>query len=55
MLAAAAGYLDQAHMTREVRDLAGVTPGVLLSRRTAATAMSEFFKTVDADGRIVGA
>lgn len=32
-LAADAGYADQAHMTREVRALAGVTPGDLLARR----------------------
>lgn len=31
-LAAAAGYADQAHLTRECRDLTGVTPSVLAGR-----------------------
>ncbi|MGN9810455.1 helix-turn-helix domain-containing protein [Micromonospora sp. BQ11] len=31
-VAARAGYADQAHFTREVRDLAGVPPAALLSR-----------------------
>jgi AraC-like DNA-binding protein len=35
-LAAAAGYADQAHLTREVRDLAGTTPAGLLRERSRA-------------------
>jgi AraC-like DNA-binding protein len=46
-LAAEAGYLDQPHMTREVADLAGVTPGLLLPGSFAPAAMSDFFNTVD--------
>jgi AraC-like DNA-binding protein len=34
-LALDAGYADQAHMTRELRDLTGLTPRELLSRRRA--------------------
>jgi AraC-like DNA-binding protein len=44
-LAAALGYADQAHMTREVVELAGVTPRALLGRTPSALAMSELFKT----------
>jgi AraC-like DNA-binding protein len=33
VLAALAGYSDQAHLTREVRELAGTTPTALLSER----------------------
>jgi len=36
-LAQAAGYADQAHLNREVRALAGVTPRELLSERARAT------------------
>jgi methylphosphotriester-DNA--protein-cysteine methyltransferase len=54
MLAADAGYLDQPHMTREVGELAGTTPRSLMTRAIAPTAMSEFFKTVDAAVVMVG-
>ncbi len=49
-LAADAGYVDQAHMTREVVALAGLPPRPLLAGDFAPDAMSEFFKTVDAGG-----
>jgi AraC-like DNA-binding protein len=48
-MALAAGYLDQAHMTREVRTLTGETPSRLLATEYAFDAMSDFFKTVDAE------
>ena len=35
-LAATAGYADQAHLTREVRDMTGTTPVALLRERTSA-------------------
>lgn len=35
-LAASAGYSDQAHMTRETRELSGLTPGQLAASRAAA-------------------
>lgn len=35
-LAAAAGYADQAHLSREVRALAGLTPSGLLAERRAS-------------------
>ncbi len=34
-IAAAAGYADQAHLTRECRDLAGMTPTALMARSRA--------------------
>jgi AraC-like DNA-binding protein len=46
-LAAGAGYLDQPHMTREVRELAGITPKQLLAREIAPTAMTLFFRAID--------
>ena len=38
VLAADVGYADQAHLTRECRALAGLTPAVLASRRRPAAA-----------------
>lgn len=49
-LALEAGYLDQAHMNREVLELSGVTPRKLLGPGLSPQAMSEFFNTVDALG-----
>jgi hypothetical protein len=49
-LALDAGYADQPHMTREVRELSGETPLALLRRHWAPTAMSDFFKTVTGTG-----
>jgi AraC-like DNA-binding protein len=51
-LAADAGYLDQAHMIREVTDLAGAGPRSVLLPGPRPS-MSEFFK--GADGRDSGA
>jgi len=42
-LALDAGYADQAHMSREVRDLSGLSPAALLGRRRPRT-VSESFK-----------
>lgn len=47
-LAAAAGYADQAHLTREVSRLAGVPPLALLAERAGAAWMSDLFKTREA-------
>ncbi len=46
-LSQAAGYADQAHMNREVRDLTGLIPSVLLTDRGSTLSMSELFKTSD--------
>lgn len=46
-LSQAAGYADQAHMSREVRDLTGLVPSVLLTGRGSTLSMSELFKTGD--------
>lgn len=47
-LAATAGYIDQPHMTRDVRELTGVTPGELLTAHYEPTAMAEFLRACDA-------
>ncbi len=44
-LAVAAGYADQAHMTREVGALAGITPRLLVAAGGATLGMSDLFKT----------
>jgi AraC-like DNA-binding protein len=46
-LALAAGYADQAHMSREVRDLTGKTPSALLDGSGSTLVMSDLFKTAD--------
>jgi transcriptional regulator GlxA family with amidase domain len=43
-LAAELGYADQAHMTREVGALAGVSPSVLLRHPGSTLALSDLFK-----------
>lgn len=54
-LAAAAGYADQAHMTREVAGLAGVPPVSLLSEVGRVATMSDSFKTETAGrARLMG-
>ena len=42
-LALRAGFADQAHMTRDLRDLAGSTPAALLARAGSALDMADFF------------
>lgn len=44
-LALAVGYADQPHMTREVRQLSGTTPTVMLGSVDSTLAMSDLFKT----------
>jgi AraC-like DNA-binding protein len=44
-LAAEAGYADQAHMTRELGELAGRAPTALLRNPRSTIEMSDFFKT----------
>jgi AraC-like DNA-binding protein len=44
-LALAAGYADQAHMTREVVALTGVSPGQLLSEQGTRCMVSDLYKT----------
>ena len=46
-IALGAGYADQAHMTREIRTLAGRRPTDLLSKASTTLAMSHFFNTGD--------
>jgi AraC-like DNA-binding protein len=45
LLAAAAGYADQAHMARELRALTGQSAATLLRRAASTLALSELFKT----------
>jgi AraC-like DNA-binding protein len=45
MIAAAAGYADQAHMSRELRALAGRSPGELLPGCMSTLELSDLFKT----------
>lgn len=47
VLAGASGYADQAHMSREVRDLTGQSPSSLLGRGGSTLAMSDLFKTAE--------
>jgi AraC-like DNA-binding protein len=49
-----AGYVDQAHMTREVGALAGATPRTLRDTETLTPAMADFFKSLSLDRGIVG-
>jgi AraC-like DNA-binding protein len=49
-----AGYVDQAHMTREVGALAGATPRVLRETETLTPAMADFFKSLAGSRDIVG-
>lgn len=44
-LALQAGYADQAHMSREVRALAGRPPSALLAQAGSTLTMSDLFKT----------
>ena len=44
-LAASVGYADQAHMCREVRELAGRSPQGLLGRTGTTLSMSDLFNT----------
>lgn len=44
-LAAAAGYADQPHMAREIRELTGVSASELLGTAAGTLALSDLFKT----------
>ena len=50
-LSDAAGYADQAHMSREVRDLTGRLPSSLLAGSGSTLAMSDLFKTGNSENR----
>jgi AraC-like DNA-binding protein len=45
MLAAEAGYADQAHMSRELRALTGRSPAALLETSASTLELSDLFKT----------
>ena len=51
MLAAEAGYADQAHMSRELRALTGRSPATLLREAQSTLALSDLFKTEAAPAR----
>jgi transcriptional regulator GlxA family with amidase domain len=44
MIAVAAGYADQAHMSRELRALTGRSPGALLPGCMSTLELSDLFK-----------
>jgi AraC-like DNA-binding protein len=48
-LALSAGYADQAHMSRDVRTLAGKTPQTLLRNAGSTLTMSDLFNTAASD------
>jgi AraC-like DNA-binding protein len=52
-LAAQSGYADQAHLTREVQRLCGVTPSALIAQ--FSTQLADSFKTPDASSAYVEA
>jgi transcriptional regulator GlxA family with amidase domain len=45
LIAAAAGYADQAHMSRELRALTGRSPSPLLQGCASTLELSDLFKT----------
>jgi AraC-like DNA-binding protein len=45
LIAAEAGYTDQAHMSRDLRALTGRSPGALLPGRASTLELSDLFKT----------
>jgi AraC-like DNA-binding protein len=49
MIAAEAGFADQAHMSRELRALTGRSPAVLLSGTSSTLELSDLFKTAPAE------
>ncbi|WP_254053255.1 helix-turn-helix domain-containing protein [Singulisphaera sp. GP187] len=52
-LAFEAGYADQAHMSREVRELADNTPTSVLANPASTLAMADFFKTASGEPPII--
>jgi transcriptional regulator GlxA family with amidase domain len=49
-LAAEAGYADQAHMSRELRQLTGRSPAALLPESASTLELSDLFKTETVPG-----
>ncbi|AGA28899.1 DUF6597 domain-containing transcriptional factor [Singulisphaera acidiphila] len=52
-LALEAGYADQAHMSRDVRELSACTPTSVLANPASTLAMADFFKTAHAEPPII--